>query len=197
MEQAIKQFRGDFFFLSNFYECPVTYKQLTYTNNEAAFQAQKCTSDSEKIQFTKLNPSEAKKLGRRVNLRKDWEAVKVKIMEEIVREKFTQNTELADKLLATGDAYLEEGNTWGDRIWGTVNGSGANRLGVILMQIRAELKDDLQLPFYCYGVTVTVTQRAWQRGRFSSGGVLSPSLKPSGEQVQGRALPPRESHVYL
>lgn len=65
-------------------------------------------------------------------------------MEEIVREKFTQNTELADKLLATGDAYLEEGNTWGDRIWGTVNGSGANRLGVILMQIRAELKDDLQ-----------------------------------------------------
>ena len=121
MEQAIKQFRGDFFFLSNFYECPVTYEQLTYTNNEAAFQAQKCTSDAEKIQFTKLNPTEAKKLGRKVNLRKDWEAVKVKIMEEIVRAKFRQNTELADKLLATGDAYLEEGNTWGDRIWGTVN----------------------------------------------------------------------------
>lgn len=140
MEQAIKQFRGDFFFLSNFYECPVTYKQLTYTNNEVAFQAQKCTSDSEKIQFTKLNPTEAKKLGRKVNLRKDWEAVKVRIMEEIVRAKFTQNTELADKLLATGDAYLEEGNTWGDRIWGTVNGSGANRLGFILMQIRAEIK---------------------------------------------------------
>ena len=140
MEQAIKQFCGDFFFLSNFYECPVTYEQLTYTNNEAALQAQKCTSDAEKIQFTKLNPTEAKKLGRKVNLRKDWEAVKVKIMEEIVRAKFRQNTELADKLLATGDAYLEEGNTWGDRIWGTVNGSGANRLGIILMQIRAEIK---------------------------------------------------------
>ena len=142
MEQAIKQFREEFFFLSNFYECPVTYKQLTYTNNEAAFQAQKCTSDSEKIQFTKLNPSEAKKLGRKVNLRKDWESVKVKIMEEIVRAKFTQNTELADKLLATGDAYLEEGNAWGDRIWGTVNGSGANQLGIILMQIRADLIND-------------------------------------------------------
>lgn len=74
-------------------------------------------------------------------MRKDWEAVKVRIMEEIVRAKFTQNTELADKLLATGDAYLEEGNTWDDRIWGTVNSSGANRLGVILMQIRAEIKD--------------------------------------------------------
>lgn len=140
MTTVIKQFQGNFFFLSNFYECPVTYKQLTYTNAEAAFQAQKCTSDAEKIQFTKLNPTEAKKLGRRVNLRKDWEAVKVKIMEEIVRAKFTQNTELADKLLATGDVYLEEGNTWGDRIWGTVNGSGANRLGIILMQVRTEIK---------------------------------------------------------
>lgn len=140
MTTEIKKFQGEFFFLSNFFECPVTYKQLTYTNNEAAFQAQKCTSDSEKIQFTKLNPTEAKKLGRKVNLQKDWEAVKVKIMEEIVRAKFTQNTELADKLLATGDAYLEEGNTWGDRVWGTVNGSGANQLGIILMQIRAEIK---------------------------------------------------------
>ena len=197
MEQAIKQFRGDFFFLSNFYECPVTYKQLTYTNNEAAFQAQKCTSDSEKIQFTKLNPSEAKKLGRRVNLRKDWEAVKVKIMEEIVREKFTQNTELADKLLATGDAYLEEGNIWGDRIW-----DGKWFWGESVRRYSDADTSRTQRRFavavaYCYGVTVTVTQRAWQRGRFSSGGVLSPSLKPSGEQVQGRALPPRESHVYL
>ena len=60
-----------------------------------------------KKQFTELNPSEAKKLGRRVKLRKDWEAVKVKIMEELVRAKFTQNPDLADKLLATGDAYLE------------------------------------------------------------------------------------------
>ena len=69
MEKAIRQFRGDFFFLSNFYNCPVAYKQLTYTNNEAAFQAQKCVSDTERIQFTKLSPSEAKRLGRRVSLR--------------------------------------------------------------------------------------------------------------------------------
>ena len=139
MEKAIRQFRGDFFFLSNFYNCPVAYKQLTYTNNEAAFQAQKCVSDTERIQFTKLSPSEAKRLGRRVSLRKDWEDVKVSIMEEVVRAKFTQNAELADKLLATGDAHLEEGNTWGDRVWGTVNGIGANQLGIILMKIRDEI----------------------------------------------------------
>lgn len=139
MEKAIRQFRGDFFFLSNFYNCPVAYKQLTYTNNEAAFQAQKCVSDTERIQFTKLSPSEAKRLGRRVSLRKDWEDVKVSIMEEVVRAKFTQNAELADKLLATGDAHLEEGNTWGDRVWGTVNGIGANQLGIILMKIQDEI----------------------------------------------------------
>lgn len=74
-------------------------------------------SDSERIQFTKLNPSEAKKLGRKVTLRKDWESVKIKIMEEIVRAKFVQNPELAQKLIATGNAYLEEGNTWGDKVW--------------------------------------------------------------------------------
>lgn len=141
MEKAIRQFRGDFFFLSNFYNCPVTYKQLTYTNNEAAFQAQKCASDAERIQFTKLSPSEAKRLGRRVSLRRDWEDVKVSVMEEIVHAKFTQNTELADKLLATDDAYLEEGNTWGDRVWGTVNGVGANQLGIILMKIRDEIRE--------------------------------------------------------
>ena len=87
----------------------------------------------------KLSPSEAKRLGRRVSLRRDWEDVKVSIMEEVVRAKFTQNAELADKLLATGDAHLEEGNTWGDRVWGTVNGIGANQLGIILMKIRDEI----------------------------------------------------------
>ena len=62
-------------------------------------------------------------------------------MKEIVRAKFEQHPELTEKLLATGDTYLEEGNTWGDRIWGTVNGQGANNLGRILMEVREELKE--------------------------------------------------------
>ena len=66
---------------------------------------------------------------------------KIKIMEEIVRAKFVQNPELAQKLIATGNAYLEEGNTWGDKVWGTVNGSGANNLGIILMKVRNELAE--------------------------------------------------------
>ncbi len=65
--------------------------------------------------------------------------IKMSVMAGIVKAKFEQNEELAKKLLATGDAYLEEGNDWGDRIWGTVNGQGANCLGMILMNTREEL----------------------------------------------------------
>lgn len=51
-------------------------------------------------------------------MRKDWESVKFSIMKDLVKAKFTQNPDLARKLLATDDAHLEEDNTWGDRIWG-------------------------------------------------------------------------------
>lgn len=137
----INSFRNEYFFLSNFYEAPVIYDGITYQNNEAAFQAQKCAEKSDRHQFAALNPSQAKHLGRRVALRKDWEQIKVSVMREIVKAKFEQNPSLAEKLIATGDAHLEEGNTWGDRIWGTVNGVGANHLGRILMEIRDELEN--------------------------------------------------------
>lgn len=88
-----------------------------------------------------LNPSQAKKLGRSVSLRPDWEDIKIDIMYNICKAKFTQNETLKTKLLKTGDATLIEGNTWGDKIWGQVNGVGENNLGKILMRIREELKD--------------------------------------------------------
>lgn len=138
-KDKITSFRGEYSFLSNFYSAPVTYNGLTFSNNEAAFQAQKCVSREESITFTRMGPTEAKKAGRKVALRKDWEDVKISIMRDLILAKFTQNPELADMLIATGDAYLEEGNTWGDRVWGTVNGQGANNLGKILMEVRTEL----------------------------------------------------------
>lgn len=63
-------------------------------------------------------------------------------MREIVEAKFEQNEDLKVKLLETGDEHLEEGNTWEDRIWGTVNGVGENRLGRILMQVRELLRTE-------------------------------------------------------
>ena len=90
--------------------------------------------------FAKLNPSEAKRLGRNVQLRPDWETVKYDIMYEVCKAKFEQNDDLREMLLDTGDAYLEEGNTWNDRCWGTCRGVGENHLGKILMRIRDELQ---------------------------------------------------------
>lgn len=136
----INEFRGPYYFLSNFYEAPVTWNNITYRNNEAAFQSAKTNDIAVRKTFAAMDPSTAKREGRRVTLRPDWEEVKYQIMYEICFAKFTQNKELRERLLATRDEYLEEGNTWGDRIWGTVNGQGNNWLGKILMQVREELK---------------------------------------------------------
>ena len=141
----ISSFRDEYFFLSNFYEAPVTYNGLTYQNNEAAFQAQKTVDEKEHILFTKMSATQARSTGRRITLRKDWENVKMGIMSKLVEAKFRQNPDLAEKLLATGDVYLEEGNTWGDRTWGVVNGVGANNLGRILMEIRTVLSQERDL----------------------------------------------------
>ncbi len=129
-------------FLSNFYEAVVTYGGLTFHSNEAAFQAQKCMTEEEKLPFTEYGPGKSKGVGRRVPLRPDWEEVKVGIMEEIVRAKFTQHPELAAMLLATGEKVLVEGNTWGDTCWGVDlrTGQGENHLGKILMKVREELR---------------------------------------------------------
>lgn len=143
MIQKINEFRGKYFFLSNFYEIPVTYDGITYLNNEAAFQAMKTKDLEQRKKFATLDPSSAKRKGRRgIILRNDWEDVKEQYMYEICLAKFTQNEDLKIKLLETAPAILEEGNTWGDKEWGTVGGVGKNKLGKILMRIRDELSKE-------------------------------------------------------
>lgn len=137
----IESFKGEYFFLSNFYMAPVCYEGKLYSSNEAAFQAAKTFDINVRNAFTSYDPSTARKVGQRVELRPDWEEIKYAVMLDVVRDKFKRNPILADRLLATGDAYLEEGNTWGDRTWGTVNGQGKNWLGEILMKVRDELKN--------------------------------------------------------
>ena len=97
----ISSFRGDFSFLSNFYNVPIEYGGIKYQNNEAAFQAQKCADTKDKERFSNISGAEAKRLGRRVSLREDWEKVKVSVMTDIVHEKFRQHPDLANTLSAT------------------------------------------------------------------------------------------------
>lgn len=144
----IDSFVGKYRFLSNFYQCGVTFEDIAYDNAEAAFQAQKCEDYDDRRKFAGLNPSEAKRLGRKVKLRPDWDLIKDSVMYDVVFAKFKQNYNLREKLLQTGSATLVEGNDWGDRHWGQVNGVGKNMLGKILMHIReqfggcGELEDD-------------------------------------------------------
>ena len=138
---TIDHFRGNHFFLSNFSPSPITYQGITYFNAEAAFQAQKCLEEEDKLAFTNLSADEAKKLGKKISLRPDWSEVRETLMEEIVREKFLQNPSYAEALKGTGTLDLKEGNTWNDTFWGieSHSGEGENRLGKILMKIRKEL----------------------------------------------------------
>lgn len=103
--------KGKYDFLSNFYPCTVQYMGYVYMNSEAAFQAQKCPERA--AEFIGLNIGQAKYLGRRVQLRLDWEQVKVNIMYEILVAKFS-NPELMSKLLQVEGEIVED-NTWNDR----------------------------------------------------------------------------------
>ena len=133
-------FRGDRFFLSNFYEAPIVYDGIRYGSSEAAYQAQKCPSEEDRRRFSGLSPSDAKELGGSLTPREGWDSEKVGVMTSVVREKFQQHPDLAAMLLATGDEPLVERNSWGDRFWGTdLDGAGENMLGKILMRVRDEL----------------------------------------------------------
>ena len=143
MGLTIKYFDGKYRYLSNYYEASVEYNGLTYKNNEAAFQAQKVLDDETREQFTELPPNLAKKLGRKVKLREDWDEVKIGIMKDICRAKFESHPALMDRLLTTGDRKLVEGNDWNDTFWGVDDEAGGqNNLGKILMELREEFKNE-------------------------------------------------------
>ena len=137
----ISSFRDEYFFLSNFYPVEIKLDGIVYPNAEAAFQARKTLDVEERRNFSMLkNPVQAKRLGRKVKLRDDWEEVKLDIMTEVVSQKFLQHPHLIEMLLQTGDEELVEGNKWGDRFWGVCKGKGENHLGKILMKIRDTYK---------------------------------------------------------
>lgn len=136
----IDSFSGEYHFLSNFYPCEVCYQGLTYLNVEAAFQSAKTMNMEIRKEFCQMPPNIAKRKGRNLILRRDWETVKDEVMYQCVLDKFSRNTNLKKKLLSTGDAELIEGNTWNDRYWGVCKGVGKNTLGKILMKVREELK---------------------------------------------------------
>jgi ribA/ribD-fused uncharacterized protein len=137
---VIDSFRGEFDFLSNFHLCRVEFDGLVYPSVEHAFQAAKSHDPAVRREIRAAGScGKAKSLGRRCELGPDWEAVELGVMEQWLRSKFSDPV-LREKLLATGEARLEEGNTWNDTFWGVCRGHGKNRLGKLLMRVRQDLR---------------------------------------------------------
>lgn len=138
-QQVIDSFFGEYRWLSNFYPSLIWYEGLHYPFVENAYQAAKTLDYTLRKRFQMASPFAAKKLGREVELRTDWEDIKDIVMYNCCSQKFN-NPILKDWLISTGDAELIEDNTWGDTHWGVCKGVGLNTLGNILMMIRKELR---------------------------------------------------------
>ena len=139
----INKFEGQYEFLSNFFPSVIEYGGIQYPTVEHAFQAAKSLSEEEQAAISiAKTPGIAKRLGRKVVLRPDWEEVKIEVMRQCLAKKF-EHPDLCAKLLATGDEELIEGNHWHDNFWGSCScekcgGNGQNQLGKLLMKIRNE-----------------------------------------------------------
>jgi N-glycosidase YbiA len=128
--------------LSNFAEYPIMLDGKSWPTTEHYFQAKKFpgTPHEEEIRGAS-SPNTAARMGRQRTrpLRADWEGVKEEVMMVALRAKFTQHPELGELLIGTGDAELVE-HTRNDHYWADGgDGSGKNRLGALLMELRAEL----------------------------------------------------------
>ena len=138
----IDSFQGQYRFLSNFFAAPIVYKDKIYPTSEHLFQALKTTEGAEREWVRQAKTAgQAKHRGKIISMREDWDAVKVDIMRDVLKLKFSQNPDLAARLLETGDEELVEGNTWGDVEWGVCNGVGQNKLGILLQELRKTLSD--------------------------------------------------------
>lgn len=138
--ERISGFSGPYRFLSNFYPAKVHLRGVEYLSSEHAYQAAKSKDPAVRETVRSLpTPSAAKTYGKTILLRPDWEQRKVRIMRQIVLDKFTRNPELGQQLIETGDRELVETNHWGDQFWGVCRGIGKNQLGRILMDVRHEL----------------------------------------------------------
>lgn len=137
----IDSFSGDNRWLSNFWPATIEYEGDSYRSVECAYQAAKTDDKKERTAIRLAAKSgDAKRLGRTVTIRPDWDKQKVHVMYELLQQKFSVEP-LRGKLIATGDSELIEGNHWHDTFWGVCNGRGENWLGRLLMRVRDELKD--------------------------------------------------------
>jgi ribA/ribD-fused uncharacterized protein len=147
--EKIDEFRGKYYFLSNFYpNASTVFEKVEYSSSECAYQAAKTKNKEIRILFTDMTPKESKSFWHKKEnqkyFREDWnDEYKLKVMKEVVKSKFEKNLFLRIKLVMTKEKLLIEGNYWKDTFWGICDGIGKNYLGKILMEVREEFKPSL------------------------------------------------------
>ena len=133
----IKEFSGEYRWLSNFFPCLIIMGDLTYPSVENAYQAAKYPV-KDRLVFTTCSPAKAKRLGSSIKVPHGWEDNKISLMRRLNKQKYQHGNYLRVMLVNTGEQELIEGNTWDDTFWGECDGVGENNLGKILMEIREE-----------------------------------------------------------
>ena len=143
--EEILDFRGEWAFLGNGFPAALERDGIVYPSAEAAFQASKCDGDAEKRAFARMAPNAARQKGNMLQPGPDWDARKDGIMADIVSRKFRRDPALRRMLLDTGERRLINGGKKGGH-WGVnlITWEGENRLGEILMRLRAALREEEQ-----------------------------------------------------
>ena len=132
---------------SNLYRRPIEFEGEVFATSEHAYQAGKARKPEVRkwllaAPSPALLPMATHGLSR-WDIAPGWSKTKFDRMREVLRAKFTQHSDLQDLLLSTGEARLVESATVDNevnRLWGEVNGSGRNMLGILLMEIREDLR---------------------------------------------------------
>jgi ribA/ribD-fused uncharacterized protein len=143
---TINRFKGDHEFLSNFYPCEIIFEGSSFSSVEHAYQAAKTLDGAERAMVrSQPTAGRAKRAGRRITVRDDWDQVRLEVMLQLLRAKFSDPL-LGSALRLTGASPLVEGNRWHDTFWGICTdcrsgceGVGENWLGRLLVQVRDEL----------------------------------------------------------
>lgn len=142
--RTVGEFRGKYFFLSNFAPYPASYEGRVYPTAEHAFAAAKTLDEQQRASIAQAaTPGQAKAMGRKVALRAGWDDMRLEVARQILESKFS-DPKLAVMLESTGQAQLVEGNTWNDTFWGVCLGKGQNHLGRLLMELRTRSREQAQ-----------------------------------------------------
>lgn len=146
-------FQGEPAFLSNLHPANFVMRGIKFNCAEQAYQFYRaaCVNNLEASQsiLKCADPKDIRLMGKKLDPSVKWDQIKDEKMKMIVLNKFTQNKELALKLIGTGNTRLIEatrcpywgaGLTLGSREWGKGYFPGQNKLGELIMEVREELR---------------------------------------------------------